>query len=241
MGDGRDHAFAVYHADGLRADESRRTPRGVLGHLAGNEYAENFSTAGSNKNKSIKSIMKNTIAITTAFLSLAITPGCVTNPTTGTQQLDPVVAQSLAQDAAYIGGLALKSQYGGELQLTLQALNAFVAAGTGDLGGLQQALKNLPVNVLNGTNGTLIASGGAILIQQLGTLVLRLDKTGTATNYVIPIATGLRDGLRQALSTSASAPAPQLNAAADPLDRSVPGVYSPLPPASKYGRLATNL
>lgn len=140
-----------------------------------------------------------------------INSGCVTSPTTGKQELDPVVAQGLAQDAAFLAAQTLKSQYGGELQLTLAALDAFVSTGTGDLAGLQRSLTNLPVSVLKGTNGTLVASGGAILVQQLGQLVLRLDKSGTTQKYVIPIATGLRDGLRQGLSAAVSKGPPSIN------------------------------
>lgn len=135
------------------------------------------------------------------LLSASLLCGCVTTPS-GQSIVDPALTQSVAQDAALLTAQALDAKYHGELVLTYRALDAFVTAGSGDVVGLQAALSNLPVTALQGTNGAVLNQGGSIVINQAGQFLLKLDKNQIGKDYIMPIATGLRDGLRQALGAN---------------------------------------
>lgn len=139
-----------------------------------------------------------TLFLTIPLIAFLLLPtGCITTQS-GKTIVDPAVSQSIAQDAAFVAAQALDSKYHGELVLTYKALNAFVAAGGGSVGDLQAALSNLPVSALQGDKGAVLNQNGALLLHQGGQLLLKLDKSEIGQNYVLPIATGLRDGLAQA-------------------------------------------
>src|SRR5438045_1190832 len=96
--------------------------------------------------------------------------GCVSTPG-GRQAIDPVLTQSIAQDAAMITAQQLDAEYHDELSLTLSALEAFVAAGGGSIIDLQASLSHLPLDVLQGKTGSVsIDDGAALLIHQGQTL-----------------------------------------------------------------------
>ena len=139
----------------------------------------------------MKSI-RNLILASTA--SALLITGCSTGP-------NPALLQSVSQQAAFYTGTALKDKYPNELNLTYNSLNAFVAVGGGTVNDLAQALSPLPIKALQGTNGAVLAQGSALLIHSGGSILLNLNTNVANVNnqYVLPVATGLRDGLGQAL------------------------------------------
>lgn len=136
--------------------------------------------------------IKHTILASLACVLLL--SGCATGP-------NPALLQSVAQQAGFYTGTALKAKYPNELNLTYDSLNAFVAAGGGSVNQLQSALSPLPIKALHGTNGVVFAQGSALLIHSGGQILLNLNTNVANVNnqYVLPVATGLRDGLGQAL------------------------------------------
>lgn len=117
---------------------------------------------------------------------------------------DAIVLQVAAENAAAIGGayvLQTHPEFRPQLELTLTSLRTLVAAGTGSVADLHNALSQLPVTALQGTNGTIVVSGAVVLIDAARNELARFDKNGIWSYYVQPVATGLRDGLAQALGT----------------------------------------
>jgi hypothetical protein len=132
--------------------------------------------------------------IASLTIAVLLFTGCATGP-------NPAFLQSIAQQAAFESGSLLKDKYPNELNLTYTSLNAFVAVGGGTVNDLAQALSPLPIKALQGTNGAVLAQGSALLIHSGGQLLLNLNTNVANVNnqYVLPVATGLRDGLGQAL------------------------------------------
>ncbi len=119
--------------------------------------------------------------------------GCGTDPATRAKLI-----QNAATTVSFDVSQTLKAKYPTELNLTYDSLNAFVAAGGGSVADLKNTLTNLPVSVLQGTNGEINAEGAALGIKQGADLIVSLN-TNVASIYVMPAAIGFRNGLGQSL------------------------------------------
>ncbi len=132
---------------------------------------------------------------------LAFPMGCVTGPD-GKKVVDPAVLHSVAEDAAYVGTtftLQSNPQYRPAFDQAHFALQQFVNANSTNFVDLQGILSQLPVKQL-GTNGTVILQGQAlVLLDSARALVQRLDTQNIRGNYVLPIASGLLEGMNLAL------------------------------------------
>jgi hypothetical protein len=139
--------------------------------------------------------------------TLAFTPGCITTQT-GQKIPDPVVLQTVAQEAASVGTTFWLQSHPDagtreQFELARTSLRALVSAGGGDIAALQNALSDLPIKQLSGTNGQVIVSGAVVLIDAAGKELLKLDSKGIYPNYVQPVAQGLLAGLDVALGPPA--------------------------------------
>lgn len=129
---------------------------------------------------------------------------------------DPGLVQLVARDAGFIGAQAALTYNPGfrvELELTRQALQAFVAAGKGDVTNLQGILQqHLPGGLGGTTNSMLVVgNGGIILYNAAGAAIAKLDKGQLVSTYAQPIAQGLLQGISQALGMPTSSNEMKLN------------------------------
>lgn len=122
---------------------------------------------------------------------------------------DPGLVQFVAQDVGFLGAQAAMTynpSFRAELELTRQALQGFVAAGSGNVTNLQAILgSHLPANFGNQTNGLItLGTGGIVLYNAAGAVVAKLDKGQYFSTYAQPIAQGLLSGISQALGKPTS-------------------------------------
>lgn len=149
--------------------------------------------------------MKNIITLLSISL-LAMAPGCMTGPD-GKRQIDPVVLESVAHDAALLGTqitLQTNPQYRPAFDQARLALALIVATHSGSPADLQLALANLPVKELQGTNGAVAVRGATLVISLARAELTRLDKQQIGSLYVQPIARGLLAGMNEALGVPAT-------------------------------------
>lgn len=149
--------------------------------------------------------MKKLTALILLFVFTCFFTGC---STLGGKP-DPALVQLVARDASFLGAQAAMTynpSFRAELELTRQALQGFVAAGSGNVTNLQSILQqHLGSGLGTSTNGMLVVgSGGVILYNAAGAVIAKLDKQQYFSTYAQPIAQGLLQGLSQALGEPVS-------------------------------------
>jgi hypothetical protein len=142
--------------------------------------------------------MKKLLAVIPLVLALAV-PSCGT-----LGKPDPALVTLIARDAAFLGGQAAityNPSFRVELELARQALQGFVAAGSGNVTNLQAILQqHIPGGLGTSTNSmVVVGTGGILLYNAAGALVAKVDKNQIVSTYAQPLALGLLQGLSQAL------------------------------------------
>lgn len=134
--------------------------------------------------------------------TLAVGPTACTTTSTGQKIPDPIVLQSVAQEAAAVGATFWLQNHNADrtsFELARTSLKALIATGSGSPADLQAALSQLPVKQLQGSQGAVIVQGAVVLLNAAGTQLAKLDKQEVWANYVQPVARGLLAGLDQAM------------------------------------------
>src|SRR4051812_32016726 len=119
---------------------------------------------------------KLTLLLAGALSILTLTPGCVTTPS-GQNIIDPVAIETVAQGAAALtatGLLQYNPAYRLELELSRKSLRVAVDAGSTNLADLRDALSHLPVSQLQGTNGTILVTGGVTILDNAQRLIAKI-------------------------------------------------------------------
>jgi hypothetical protein len=135
-----------------------------------------------------------------AFALALLTPSCATGPNSAGQNL--ALATSITESVVFIGAttyLQAKPQDRPAFVAADVALKGFIAAGTGDQAALVALLQSLPLQTFQGPKGKLVAGEAVILFDNLGQLILSLDKKGAVKGKVIPVAQAIELGLAMAL------------------------------------------
>lgn len=178
--------------------------------------------------------MKNNFGKTMAFLFAAVLAGtalsitgCKTvtstsvdaNGATNTVSSyapDVFAMQTAAESAAFLGTEIYLNGLGTTVPahpqdrpaflLARNSLSALIAAGNFSAGDLTAALQALPIQQLQGSQGTLIMGEAVMLWDQYGKQLATLDKNQVFAGYVLPVAQSILNGLNMALASPASAP-----------------------------------
>jgi len=170
--------------------------------------------------------MKNKNGKTTAMLTVVAIAAAViftgtgcrtvtsTDPIYGTNVVtrvpDVALMCTTAQSAAYLGSVIYLNGLGSknfpahpearpQFELARTSLRALIAGGSFDGAQLTAALQGLPIQELQGAQGSLIVGEAVILWDQYGQQLARLDKAQIFATYVLPVAKSILDGLDMAL------------------------------------------